>query len=268
MEALQAKGPTAFANLLQVIDETLWTIDPLGARDNANLSVLVGRPLALVRARLQLEMEGPPLTDNSWQYTFDPAQPEAPNYTFPVMLGNVNLMKDGLLGYFSGDDYDVFNTTHYPEEDITPTSPPYIRKIGSSNNYINLEFNDQSKALLTLLVDPRAAVHAYTPVLPTTAIQVPQVYIDSALQRMEVTFRTGPLLSDAQVPENGSLENATILMPKPNEKNGTWNWLEFDGTQWLSRDIADTDDGVRFSNTQPRLRTGLLNLKNAIKEKK
>ncbi|MFJ6617669.1 hypothetical protein ACIQOW_08865 [Kitasatospora sp. NPDC091335] len=54
---------------LDVVDSTLWTTDPLGRRTDQTLSALIGRPLALVRARLRLTLDGPPLTDPGWAAT-------------------------------------------------------------------------------------------------------------------------------------------------------------------------------------------------------
>lgn len=65
----------AFANFLQAVDETLWAVDPLGGRSDQNLSVLVGRPLALVRARLKLVTCGEPTCDQSTQYQIPLVQP-------------------------------------------------------------------------------------------------------------------------------------------------------------------------------------------------
>jgi hypothetical protein len=59
----------AFQNLLLAIDETLWAVDPLGGRSDQNLSVLIGRPLAVVRARLRLTTAGHPPYDETTRYS-------------------------------------------------------------------------------------------------------------------------------------------------------------------------------------------------------
>ena len=51
----QAPGDR-FADVLEAIDEALWNVDPRGARKDQALSVLVGRPLAIVRAELTLRV--------------------------------------------------------------------------------------------------------------------------------------------------------------------------------------------------------------------
>lgn len=65
----------AFANFLQAVDETLWTVDPLGGRADQNLSVLVGRPLALVRSRVELVTDGPPDVDQGTFFAIPSSYP-------------------------------------------------------------------------------------------------------------------------------------------------------------------------------------------------
>lgn len=252
-----AAAVQAFTDLLQVIDETLWTIDPLGDRDDQNLSVLVGRPLALCRTRLQFELNGPPISDPSWQYTFNPLAPSVPTYPFAVRLGALDLQQDGLLGYFTGTDYTTFNTVHLPEE----VSDPYIKPIGTGSG-LTLQFSPSSEAYLTMLVDPRAVVHATTGILPTTALGIPSRFVGPALANMNLFFRVGPLLTGAQISqENG----VTILMPQPAEQNGTWSWLEWVGGTPQPFPIGPVDQTATLSNIPASLRTGYLQLSGALK---
>ena len=51
---------TAFNNFLQAIDETLWTVEPLGSRTDRHLTSLIGRPLAVTLANLQPRLAGLP----------------------------------------------------------------------------------------------------------------------------------------------------------------------------------------------------------------
>lgn len=272
LTALSQKTPQDFYNLLQIIDETLWTIDPLGERRDTSLSVLVGRPLALVRSRLQFQLDGPAVADPSWRYTFSPQTPDFPQYPFPIVLGNLNLRQDGLLGYFSGTNYDQFNAVYYPQDgEITQGQPPYVVPISTTNCISDLSFDGQSAAFLTMLVDPRASVHATTGILPVTTLDLPTRYVDPALRAMEVIFHIGPLLSDSRVlaKKSQQAENSptTLIMPKPSEKHGTWSWLEYAGESWNAYDIAAADQSVRFSNVPAALRTGLLKLSGAMQKK-
>ncbi len=247
-----AKGNQAFLDFLAIIDKTLWTVDPLGERYDQNLSVLIGRPLALVRARLQLELYGPPIKDSSWAFTFSPKEPDFPNYNFPIRLGDEALRQDGLIGYFLGNGYSQFNAIHRPsEEEIDLPVSPYIKYTGSGN-YINLQFNPASTAYITMLIDPRGSVQAETGILPTIGMNLPDRYVKKALANMEVTFQTGPILTSIETADK-------IFMPQPTEKKGVWSWLESDGRNWREMEIVNIDQKAKFSKTYS-LRSGLLKL--------
>lgn len=85
----------AFQNYLQAIDETLWAVDPLGGRSDQNLSVLVGRPLAVVRGRVRLTLSGHPPYDETTKYSAPTAYTigavNAATQTFSVTPMSVDL---------------------------------------------------------------------------------------------------------------------------------------------------------------------------------
>ncbi|WP_052441578.1 hypothetical protein, partial [Streptacidiphilus anmyonensis] len=201
----QLATEAGFQAFLASIDQTLWTTDPLGNRADANLSVLIGRPLALLRTRLQFQLDGDPITDTGWAATFTQPTPDLLSYRLSVRLGDQATRQDGVIGYFSGSNYDVFNSTV-----AAPAEPAqdYVRVIGpvgstAGGNYLQLTFAPQTYQYVTVLADPRAAIHAYTGILPVKQFDIPQQFVDGALSAMEVNFNLGPLL--------------TVLGPSPAE---------------------------------------------------
>ena len=79
----------------------------LGKRGD-NLSILIGRPIALVRARLQLELAEAPATRQLWEDRALPGDPDSLAATkrftdaeFKVQLGHIDLRDDGTLGFFA-----------------------------------------------------------------------------------------------------------------------------------------------------------------------
>ncbi|HYR08706.1 MAG TPA: hypothetical protein VEQ60_13080 [Longimicrobium sp.] len=244
-------GAAAFTALLRVIDETLATIDPLGAHDDQYLSALVGRPLVLVRTLLRLRLDGPPQTDPSWEH-FDPVPPDFPTYRFGVRLGDAALRDDGTIGYFVDTDYGRFHAVFAPPE----ASDPYIAPIGPGS-YLQLQLEGTSSAYLTILADPRSPVNAFTGILPVTSLAVPQSFIVAALSNLSVTFRVGPLLSGLQLPASGP---AQVVMPQPAQKSGAWSWIQLDGGAPASYGITPADPTPQLPNTPPELRTGWLQL--------
>lgn len=256
---LKQQGTTTFKALLGAIDETLWTTLPLGAAFDEGLAALMGHPLAMVRARLQFELNGLPYPDPSWQFTFSPAPTEVTGYQFAIELGDVAQLEDGLIGYFGSDDYTRLNVTH----GVVAESSTYLQPIGVNNNYIYLPFDAKSAEYVSMLVDPRAAVHARTGILPTLALALAPQWTTAALAAMNVTFRVDGVLTDSQT---AALLGAptTILLPVPHEKQGTWKWVENDEGNWQYYATAPDDTTARLADVLPVLRRGLLQLSDAV----
>ncbi|MFZ1084368.1 MAG: hypothetical protein WAN35_05340 [Terracidiphilus sp.] len=269
--ALFGKTPTEVTDFLDAIDETLWTTVPAGANFDQSLAVLIGRPLALVRARLQFLLEGAPFSDPSWANTFTgsncaqlapPASPVT-GYQFGIQLGNVAQLDDGLIGYFVGDNYDTFNVV--TESDAT--SDGYIQPIGVDNNYIYQPFDGTTQTWISMLVDPRASVHATTAILPDVTVTLPPNFTASALAQMNITFRVNGLLTDQQIPAPGPdaiITQPTILTAVPKLNAGTWNWLERGQAGWSIYPTAPNDTVARLTEVAPVLRRGLLRLSSAL----
>ncbi len=200
----------ALTNFMQVVDETLWSVDPMGERDNQSLSILVGRPIAVLRASMQLELYGNPATNLSWAQTGLNNNGGIANYQFPVQLGNIELAQDGVMGYFLGDNYNQFNSVHNGEV-VTPASPAYV-----VNNFTNLQFMAAQPTYITLLLDPRGAIHTSSGILPVLKTILPEIYVGNALNNMLVEFETGPLILDTK----------TWNMPLPAGAGLEWSWLQ------------------------------------------
>jgi hypothetical protein len=237
-----------FATLLAVIDQTLPLIDPPGGSYDDSMAVLIGRPLVLLRARAQLELDGPPLPDPSWEFFFEPQTPALPGYEFPIRLGDLARLGDGLLGYFTGDQYDQLNAVYVPSG-----TTRYAAQIGGqSGNYLTLDFGAASSSYLTLLADPRAPVHALTDILPTAALTLPPEFIAGPLGAIDLTFRTGPLLTTKKAIKTGT----ALVMPKPSGRHGTWTWVDGDGSSWP---IAPADQSASLP-ASAKVRSGWLDL--------
>lgn len=262
VSALTARtdGGAGFRHLLAAVDETLWTVDPLGGRADENLSVLIGRPLALARAQLQLELDGEPVYNQGWRETLRHAWAGVGEVDFPARLGSLDLYDDGLLGYFEGATYATFNSVHSPTG-WKPAPGSYLNPVGYNGNYLKLRFDypNYTAKNVTLLLDPRGDVHAFTGILPAKSVSLPASFYEAALARMAVTFRTGPLLTDA----------AAVRMPYPTERNGQWEWVQragvlpadwADPAGWKSATIVKADQQARLPDAPPRLVEGWLKL--------
>ncbi|WP_157254607.1 hypothetical protein [Nonomuraea typhae] len=235
-----------FTAFLDVIDSTLWTTEPLGQRADQNLSLLIGRPLALVPAQVRLSLQGPPLTDTRWAATLDPPAPAFTADRFTIRLGDQAARDDGLIGYFAADRYDRFHSVTAPGD-----GQDYITRIGAPDaGQVQLAFGDSAPTRLLLLLDPRTAVHATSGITPTAGVAVPPAHVDDALRRLQALFRFGPVLTTEH--------DQTLAFPRPGEKHGTWSWLRpAVGTAY---ELTPAPPEAQFPGASARLEDGLLRL--------
>jgi hypothetical protein len=214
MIALSTGGESALVQLMAAIDEGLWTVDPLGSWSDQALAQLVGRPLALVRASLAIELNGDPAFDITWRgvknllagQPFDDFGLTAT--PFDVTIGNSKLLTDGLIGYFYDDDYSRFYLAQYGKAPaaggyVVPAQPIPLKP-------------GAAPTTVTMIVDPRAAIHATSGIQPTKSIQLPPDQVQAALAAIVITFMTGPLVTDAKV----------LAAPMPGGGGRGWSWLE------------------------------------------
>jgi hypothetical protein len=283
-------GDSSFGDLLDTIDTALWRVGASGTTsDSGNLSVLVGRPLALVRARIEFELRGEPLYNESWAATgryyvgeakgqpvYDPQATPIESVKLKFRIGDLGYLDNGVVGYFVGDDYNRLYSAHQ----YTPTSamraalktPPIARSADaiqlnddavpssdyvSANHLIEMAAN-AAPVYLTILMDPMHAIPFISGSLPAQQVALAPGPTAAAIQRMAVTFRVGPVLVDP----------ASIRMPLPAEIRGKWGWAaRTDVTAWATTDtVARQDASVALSNRPPRLSEGWLTLTGSVQD--
>jgi hypothetical protein len=261
--------PATFLALLDTIDATLWSTDPLGNRADVNLSVLIGRPLALVRARLDLALDGPPIGDLSpWENVWPPPEPDFTSSDHAVRLGDLATRADGLIGYFAGEQTTPFNSVPPPGDG----APAYLRAVGpigatKDTNYITLRFApDAPQQFVTMLVDPRASITATTGLLPAKTLTVPPAFVDGPLAALEIAF-TANALPTTIVPTPGTTpppaNPLAVGLPLPIEQGGTWAWWERSVSApggWASFDLARATPGAALTDLPTTVRDGYLQL--------
>jgi hypothetical protein len=237
----------ALSAMLRIIDSTLWAVDPFGSSSDEHLSLLVGHPVVILRARVRLEVQEPIST----QYINTQA--------ISLRLGAIPQWQDGLLGYFVNDDYttlycadgsiagfarevgpgrgflqqanlvpDYYQTF---SDDLgatvtqgnSPVTHPYVDSTGLMTIQPNQEVP------LTLLVEPHCVVHATSGVVPRKEIGMRREWVATALAALSPTFRFGPVLVDPK----------TLRMPVPSEIHGTWSWdHRADITTWAEDPVV------------------------------
>ena len=78
-------------------------------------------------------------------------------------------------------------------------SDGYLTPIGVDNNYFYQPFDGTTQTFVSMLIDPRAPVHATTAILPDASVAIPLNFASEAISKMNVTFRVNGLLTDQKL---------------------------------------------------------------------
>jgi hypothetical protein len=204
----------ALEGLLALIDECSFAIDAAAAWGDAALPALVGAPIALVRARLGLDLQAAPAVSQRWDDTGTDATGGFDAVALPIQLGSTELLDDGLIGAYLNDDYREINTAC-----PLPDASPYVAHRRSS------VCASGPAALLTMLMAPRLKVHALSGVLPPVVLTLPAPLATPRLERMALMFRVGPTLSDT----------TGVSLAIPAVRVGAWSWVQYRDTTQRGR---------------------------------
>jgi hypothetical protein len=238
--SLEFAAGRAFADLINAAVETTEQRVP---EDNPLISVLIGRPLALVRAELRLESDGLPALDQKLSWTAKEeanspsldeilkaslrtaAQPPPNRFMktggvekvrWPVRLGDRRSTNDGLVGFFKGEppsQRDASSLRSHPFYsswgfDFGNVPYPGLEPVH------DLDLDCDKPLQVTLLMDPQARVHVTSGVLPKVFLELPAAQLQGAKQVREVFFQTAPVLGTPTTPH----------VPKPSDDYGQWSW--------------------------------------------
>lgn len=275
-------GADAYDDLMAAIDSALWTMSSYAGQDG-NLSLLLGRPLAVVRAEVMLNLSGDPAYNQGWCETgqfynkngvYEATNPPFMSVPFSLRIGDAFLVENGVMGYFQDDNYDTF----YPVYGVNgqtatiieimragltldfepPSSEGFKTNYVKSGHLVPLMANGQP-VKLTILVDPVGNIPIFPGSLPYSALSLPNGPVSNALKNLKASFRTGPLLLDPN----------TIKMPTPAEVNGKWDWVaRRDVSNWNEEmPIGSYNPSASLSTNPLRLIEGWLNLSETESKK-
>jgi hypothetical protein len=247
--------------MIRLIDRACAAIVPPDVNIDPSLAVLVGRPLALARAKLGLELKGLPAVRRAWdavkpatsfRIDKDAMLPVAlrddagfTDVRFEVLLGHFRLAVDGLVGYFRNDRYDrVFSlaATQTSGTIVLPAADPIT---------LSADPRPQNKPeIVTLLLDPRTQVNARIGILPVKSITIPPDQYAQAMKALQSFFYTGPVLA-----------NAVSDLPLPAINAFTWDWFDPAGGTWQTRPLRGrTSDRAAVGYSPLRISEGWLRL--------
>lgn len=246
-----------WANFLTALDSALENIDPANFGQHEALALLIGRPIAVVRASLSLQLLGKPALNQTWYATLSDMYEgmldsrisnEFPNVNFPVRLGEHRQLNDGLIGYWIENETGYQDDKFYSSQAEATNDPNIVthhREAITQNVTLTT-----APLKLTMLMDPRGEVHATSGVLPTKQIGIPSDHYAGILKSLSVTFMTAPVLTD----------QGGIRLNLPQESGYSWSWFERPSPSVLRQidQIAATEKTLKF--TTQRLVGGWLKL--------
>lgn len=213
---------------------------------DARLSLLVGKPLALARASLRIELASAPARRVDAAVQNAPGQDATRGFTrlhFPVRLGGLAGTAGGLAGYLP----DAGDETFYTRYGIDGAEYP-----GALEHNHPLWLDAESAVGLTLLLDPAAPVYARCGLLPRHAFYLPAAVAAGVSSIRDVFFQSAPLVGPA----------GTMSVPRPSDDYGHWSWaVRPRVTYWQeSAEIADPGDRAAFAKNPVELQEGWLKL--------
>lgn len=198
---------SALSAALRAIDTTLWTVDTFAGIGSEHISGLVGRPIAIVRARLELDIDASLIEGDS------EALDALRSHRFPVRLGELTRTDDGLLGFFVGQDFSRLhlvesivselayqsgsNKGHFGQLGTAPQVPPtdpITHSYVSDESELTVAFGEVLD--LTMLMLPTSRVHLTSGILPRQRIALQRDWVHEGLRRMSPSIRVGPVLVD------------------------------------------------------------------------
>jgi hypothetical protein len=206
------------SSLMRAIDTTLWNTDPLGKSPEDLPTLFSGRPLAVVRAELSVELN-----------SLDP-QRSVEDTVVEVKLGDMERLVDGLLGYYLDNDYTRFYsvlTDHVLNDVDNNLNHSYLQ----ADSTVDVRIGQRRQ--LTLIMDPQSDVHVTTGVLPQKEIGLMREHKQQQLALIAPTYRAGPMLVDP----------TTVRMPVPDLILPTeWTWLtKKNSNEWAEDPIVPED---------------------------
>ena len=216
--------PARFEAIWSAIDIAVTQVSPPAGNSGSSLALLVGRPLAIVQAALTLQRQGLPALDQTLAAlddgVFTDTDHAVGGINFPVVIGDLKRLDDGLVGYFrdgtGGYKTDIFYT-QAATGDVAGVARPAVDSLLLTAQAVPADAPATlpGREKLLMLVDPRAPVHATMGILPTLSLAIPPEQYQGALDALSIALPATPLLLPAGGP----------ALPLPAVSGFTPSWI-------------------------------------------
>jgi len=270
-----ATQESALSALLRAVDTTLWTVDTFAALGSEHVAGLVGRPIAVVRAQLRLELRPPldvDLSDAQRAAEWAQAEADAARHAFPVRIGELTRSDDGVLGFFVNDDYTRFRLVDktiagaataggrsrgqlglYSSVNGMPASQPIAHPyIAGTDDADTLLLHLGQTVTLTVFMHPAGKCSLTSGVLPRKALALARDWVGPGLAKIAPSLRTGPVLVETDLDKDRQ-----VRLPKVSVfgKDQNFLWRDTPAT-WRSDAILAATQTALLPDTPAELREG------------
>ena len=230
MRYVGGRSAAFLIDLMASIASSDGFINPANFAQNPSLAVLIGRPLALTRAVVGLETSGGVLPLSQASASASDAFPQAVRSNsydyaarqqfgsanlggvrFPLRLGELANVDDGLVGFLLEAPGDAPYSTLYAPAAPSSGANGVVQPTAAT---VQLALNAAPTAV-TMLVDPRAGVHATTGILPVASLAIPPDQYLQVMQSLAISFAALPVLAGRQ----------GLRVPLPLESGYRWSWM-------------------------------------------
>jgi len=235
----------------------------------------VGRPIAVVRAQLRLELRPPldiDLSNAQRAAEWAQAEQEAARHAFPVRIGELTRSDDGVLGFFVDDDYSRFRLV---DKVIASTAPQGGRSRGQLGVFAQsaglpeasgivhpyIAGTDDADTLLlhlgqtvtlTILMHPAGKATLTSGVLPRKALALARDWVGPGLAAIAPSLRTGPVLVETDLAAEGQ-----VRLPKVSVFGKDQNFLWRDTpASWRSDAILAATQTALLPDSPAEVREG------------
>lgn len=241
------QGSDYLQTFLDNVENALNNIDPEIYAQHMGLAILIGRPIAVTRLKLDLQICGLPACNQQWTaFRQDLTKATRSTYDFedvavPVRIGEHQQLNDGVVGYWIEDeDTQVQDILYLPQSDVQGND----KIVSYHDNPLNLTVTAQQPPLyLTVLFDPRGKLHATSGILPTKVIDIPADQFSQAFQNIDLSFLTAPIIS-----------GETLRVPLPSQPGFRWSWAQIQANGYW--DEVSTTGSVHKEQVQAQWANG------------
>lgn len=213
-----------------MIAHSLDSLPPTPSSYAQYLTAIAGKPLALVNMGWSLELDQPPLQNESTNSKVpepprsllkpDQERSQAEFYSLQVKFGDKDRGYDGLVGYYDMADnehsteghegtelnLDTIHTYFAPVEGAEPLKPitsddhpkftpfwaPPFDENDNPDPVVHDDLRNRKLQVYGAIMDPFSAIHAYSSFLPVRSLQLAPWTWQEAMDNMTAFFRAGP----------------------------------------------------------------------------